>query len=135
MEKRKFVVRKRLSGGARVFRAWAKWEVGDLILGAYKGETPNSFDAGKPNYAVDVEYAEFKDADLAASMVGKTLGLNNCGMLSKALDGLEIGTLIQVTYTGMGIIESGKFANKESHTLEVVTVSEEVEDTEEEEVL
>ena len=122
MEKRTFTVRRKLTSGPRKFRAWADWKLGDVVVGTYKREVANQFNAAKPNYAIEVEEAFFEsDKDLASSLKGVQLVLNNCGMLDKAIkdNEVQVGEIIQVTYTGKGTIENGPYKGKESHTVQV----------------
>ncbi len=123
MEKRKFKTTKRLAGGgARVYRKWGEWDVGDVFVGKYISSYLDQYD--KPGWVFTVEEAFFKDKKLAKELVGKNLALNGAGMLNKAMAEIEEGQLVQITYTGTSTIEKGKFAGKDAHTMEVDLVSE-----------
>jgi hypothetical protein len=64
---------------------------------------------------------QFKDKN-ANFEEGKTVVLNRCGMLAKALEGVEFGQIIQLEYNGIGTIEKGKFKGKEAHSMEIQLV-------------
>lgn len=127
-QKRVFKTAKKLTAGPSVYRTWTEWEEGDLFVGRYTGSTENKKFKGQYNYSFEVEYAEFKDRKKEKEVIGKTLTLNQCGMLSKAMDKTSEGTLLQLTYTGKHEIQNGPMAGKESHTMEIVEVEEESSD-------
>ena len=117
MPKRVFKSKKKLSGVRAVYRAWKEWETGDYVIGTYKGSKTDSY--GKPNWLLQVEDASFIDHKTAKKIVGQIIGLNSNGMLDKAMDGVEIGEIVQVTYNGTSEITEGKYKGKESHLVEV----------------
>lgn len=124
--KRVFKTTKKVSGSPKNFRKWADWQVGDIVIGEYVGTHTDQFD--KECTMVKVADAQFqgkKGAKEAAELVGKVLVLNSAGKLDKARDQLTEGDMIQVTYNGMGTIEKGKYAGKDSHDIEVDLVEEE----------
>ena len=129
--KRVFKSKKKLSGGRCTYRAWGEWEVGDLIIGKFKGSKLDQYK--KPNWLVEVEDAQFMKHKEAKKLVGQVIGLNSCGQLDKAMDGVEVGEMVQVMYNGMSQIEKGKYAGKDSHLVEVDVVEEETENGDEEE--
>jgi hypothetical protein len=135
--KRKYVVKKKMTLGQRTFRKWEDWEVGDILIGKYVSQGTDQYD--KPSYVIEVYEAQFKDKKAAkVASDGINLCLNSCGMLDKAMEGVEFGEVIQVEYTGTATIEKGKYKGKESHMMDVMVVEEEGdeedldEDTEEE---
>lgn len=130
--KRKFKSKKKLTTVRANYRPWAEWEVGDYIIGTYKGSQTDQYD--KPNWLVEIEEASFvKKPKLAAKLVGQLLGLNSNGKLDKAMKNVEEGDMIQVTYNGMGTIEKGKYKGKDAHDVEVELVEEETDEDEEDE--
>lgn len=129
--KRVFKTKKKLSGGRSIFRKWNEWEEGDYIIGKYVGMKEDNYD--KPNWMVQVEEAVFADEEEAAKLVGKQIGLNSNGQLDKAMEKVEEGQFVQVTYNGKSEIEKGKYAGKEAHLVGVDLVEEDDGSTEEEE--
>lgn len=124
--KRTFKTTKKLSGMAAAYRPWREWEVGDVLIGRYKGSKTDNYD--KPNWLFEVLDAQFSDGKAAKKLIGKTVGLNSNGKLDKAMEDVTEGDLIQVTYNGMGTIEKGKYKGKEAHDVEVDMVVENFED-------
>lgn len=88
----------------------------------------------KPNWLIEVEEAVFADEDEAEKLIGKQIGLNSNGQLDKAMEKVEEGQYVQVTYNGKSEIEKGKYAGKEAHLVGVDLVEVEGEEEEEEEV-
>ena len=132
MAKRVFKSKKKLSGGRCTYRAWKDWEVGDYIIGQYKGSKTDNYD--KPNWLVLVEEASFADKKEAKKLEGQVIGLNSNGMLNKAMERVEEGDMIQVMYNGTSEIEKGKYAGKDAHLVEVDLVTEDDGSDEEEEI-
>lgn len=130
--KRVFKTKKKLSGGRSVFRKWNEWEEGDYIIGKYVGMKEDNYE--KPNWLIEVEEAVFADEDEAEKLIGKQIGLNSNGQLDKAMEKVEEGQYVQVTYNGKSEIEKGKYAGKEAHLVGVDLVEVEGEEEEEEEV-
>lgn len=128
-QKRVFKSKKKLSGGRATYRAWKEWEMGDLIIGKYKGQREDNYD--KPNWLVEVIDAQFSDTKAAKKLIGQTIGLNSNGQLNKAMEkGIETEaivegeTILQVLYNGTSEIEKGKYAGKDAHLVEVDVVEE-----------
>lgn len=133
--KRVFKTTKQLSGKPLTFRAWDDYEVGDVIVCKYVKTTPNKFNEDKPNHVVEIIEAFLKDKKMQAKLSeGVHLVFNTIGMLDKALEDINPGDCFQVTYNGKATIETGKFKGKEAHTVEVVMVSEESEDEEQDDL-
>jgi len=130
--KRKFKSKKKLSSTRAEYRPWKEWETGDIIIGIFKGTQTDNYD--KPNWLFEVVEAFFvKKPKLAASLVGKVVGLNSNGKLDKAMDAAEVGKMYQVEYEGMSTIEKGKYKGKDAHSVSVEEVEEETEEEEVEE--
>jgi hypothetical protein len=128
-KKRVFKSKKKLSGGRCVYRAWKDWEVGDCIVGTYKGSKTDNYD--KPNWLIEVEEATFGSSPKEAKKLkGLTIGLNSAGQLDKAMEKVSEGEMIQVMYNGTAEIEKGKYAGKDAHQIEVDIVSEGEDDEE-----
>ncbi len=122
--KRVFKTTKKISGGRQVFRKWGEWEVGDIIIGKYVGNSIDRYK--KPNWHIEVIEAVFSiDPKAAKELIGKTIGLNSAGQLNKAMEKLDEGDLIQVTYNGMEEMQGGDFEGKDAHLIEVDMVEEE----------
>lgn len=131
MAKRVFKSKKKLSGGRCTYRAWKEWDVGDYIIGKFKGSKTDNYD--KPNWLVEVVDAAFVEHKLARKLIGQTIGLNSSGQLNKAMEKVEEGDLIQVMYNGTSEIEKGKYAGKDAHLIEVDLVQEDVDEDDDEE--
>lgn len=120
-------------GGSKVFRPWGHWTEGDTITGKFTGTSEDNF--GNTNYEVEVEECEFdqevvntltKKGDkqvLNAPKEGEIFVLNSCGSLEKAMEKCDIGDVVKVIYTGTIVLNKGKFAGKEAHTLKVLRAS------------
>lgn len=140
MAKRTFKLKKKISGGSVTYRKWAEWEEGDVLIGKYIGQKEDQYQ--KPNWMLKVLDAQFMDTDLGEELIDKTIGLNSAGQLDKAMEQIEEGQIVQVTYNGTSEIERGKFKGKDAHVIEVDLVEEDgaeeedesEEETEEEEV-
>ena len=114
---RKYKVTRQVGGNA-LFRSWDSYTEGDFVVGelvsTYVDPTYNN-----TNYRIKVLEAGFKDGS-QEDYIGKTLVLNGCAHLHKAVEeGIEIGNIIQVEYTGNDIVQTGKFAGRKVHTMEV----------------
>jgi hypothetical protein len=127
--KRVFKSKKKLSGARATYRPWKEWEIGDLIIGKYRGQKEDNYE--KPNWLFEVLDAQFSDGRAAKKLIGQTIGLNSNGQLNKAMNsGLEKGsieegeTILQVMYNGTSEIEKGKYAGKDAHLVEVDIVEE-----------
>lgn len=120
MAKRTFKSKRKLTGGKCTYRAWKEWEVGDYIIGTYRGSKIDNYD--KPNWLIEIEDASFSDSKLAKKLIGQTLGLNSAGQLNKAMEKVEESAMVQVMYNGTSEIENGKYAGKDAHLIEVVLV-------------
>lgn len=131
MTKRTFTPIKTVTNQApRKFKPWSEYSAGDILLGKYLGPTGNKFDESKPNYLLEVIEVFLKDKKVQKEYVeGTVVCLNHVGMLHKALVNLEIGKLIQITYQGAQKMEKGKFAGKSAHSMEVVEVVEDGDET------
>ncbi len=129
--KRVFKSKKKLSSTRAVYRPWRDWEVGDYLIGVYKGSQIDNYE--KSNWLIEVEEAVFvKDKKDAKALVGKVIGLNSNGKLDKAMESAVVGQILQVTYNGMSEIEKGKYKGKEAHDVEVELMMVEGEDEDEE---
>lgn len=138
MAKRVFKTTKKLSGAKTAYRPWKEWEVGDIMIGKFLSTRTDNYD--KPNYMFEVEDAQFTDFKLAKKLIGENLTLNSNGQLDKAMENVEEGSMVQVTYNGTSTIEKGKYAGKEAHSVEVDLVveddgtEEEVDEDEEDDI-
>jgi hypothetical protein len=122
-KQRVFKSKKKLSTTRATYRPWKEWEAGDIIVGTYKGSQTDSYD--KPNWLVEIEEAFFvKKPKAAKALKGQVLGLNSSGKIDKAMEGVEIGDMIQVEYKGTSTIEKGKYKGKDAHDIEVDLVEE-----------
>ncbi|RTL05264.1 hypothetical protein EKK58_08375 [Candidatus Dependentiae bacterium] len=117
--KRVFTTKKKLSG-AMFYRKWDDWAIGDIFIGEYTG-TKKDTQYDTEHFVFKVVETQFKDKK-ANFEGGKTVVLNRCGMLAKALDGVEFGQIIQLEYNGIGTMKKGKFKGKEAHSMEIQLV-------------
>ena len=113
---------RKLNGG-KSYRAWKNWDVGDTIVGKYVGDSVDNYD--KPNWHIQIEECDFSE-ESANIEAGKTIGLNSAGGLDKAMDNVEIGQFVEITYQGTSVLEKGKFAGKEAHNIEVSVCDDEM---------
>jgi hypothetical protein len=118
---RKFKVKQQLTGSCK-YRPWNKWEEGEYIIGDFQSLGTDNY--GKNNYKLKV-----LETDILELKEGDVVGLNSCGSLDKAMEGLDVGTTVQITYTGQIILEKGKFAGKAAHTCEVAIMEKEGEES------
>ncbi len=117
MTKRVYKTAKALSGGNRIYRKWAEWEVGDILVAKYESTHLDAYQ--KSAWVVEPLEIFFKNKKDQAAMEGKTVVLNSNGMLDKAMKQVEPGQIVQIEYQGMSTIEKGKYAGKDSHTVSV----------------
>lgn len=122
MAKRVFKSRKKLSGGPSSFRKWDEWEEGDVLIGKLVGQREDNY--GNPSWQVEVEEAQFMKKKEGAALAGKTITLNSAGQLNKALEQVEEGQFIQVTYNGKSRIEKGIYKGKDAHLIGVELLEE-----------
>lgn len=125
--------RLRSLAGARAYRPWKNWTVGDVLEGKFTGQSIDQFD--KPNYSFEIINRDFEfgdDEDVAKFEPGKIIVLNSCGSLDKVMESVEVGALLEICYQGQVTLEKGKFAGKDAHTLEVNEVAYGEEDDQEE---
>lgn len=139
MAKRIFKSKKKLSAVKAVYRKWSEWEVGDILIGTFKGTQVDGYD--KDNYLVEVEDAQFADKKAAKKLmvVGDDgekviIGLNHTGKLANAMKSAEVGDVIQVEYKGMEKMTKGKFKGKDVHDMEVDIVEEDDGDEDDEDL-
>lgn len=120
-------------GGSKIFRPWGHWTEGDVIVGKFTGTSEDNY--GNTNYDIEVEECEFdnpriqtknkkgEDVVYESPKEGEIFCLNSCGSLDKAMDKCDIGDFIKVVYTGTVVLNKGKFAGKEAHTMKVMRSS------------
>lgn len=128
-EKRKYKVSKSLSG-PKAYRKWEDWAVGDTVIGKYTGNHTDQYKKVCPILLVEQTF--WKDKNDGEEMEGKSLVLNHCGTLAKAMESVSEGQIIQLEYTGTAEIQKGPYAGKDAHTMKVDIVVED--DSSEEEV-
>jgi hypothetical protein len=117
-------------GGSKLFRPWGHWTEGDSLVGKFTGTSEDNF--GNTNYDIEVEECEFERERIVtqnkkneavtyvAPKEGEVFCLNSCGSLDKAMEKCDIGDTVKVIYTGTVILNKGKFAGKEAHTMKVL---------------
>ena len=122
--KRIFNVKKTLTG-SNVYRTWKEYSEGDVVVGTFQGVHIDNYK--KNNAKIKVAYAEFADGT-GEDLVGKTLVINSCGSLEKALENMDEGSAYQFIYNGTIQLQKGPYAGKDAHSVAI----EEVDLTEEE---
>jgi hypothetical protein len=124
--KRVFNVKKTLTG-SNIYRPWKDYSEGDVIVGTFQGVHIDNYK--KNNAKVKVAYAELADGT-GDTLVGKTLVINSCGSLDKALDNMDEGSAYQFVYNGKITLDRGPYAGKEAHSVAIEEVDlEEIENT------
>lgn len=135
MAKRVFKEKRKLSRGPSAFRKWGDWDEGDVLIGEFVSEGVDRY--GKPSWTFKVLDAQFKNKKDAKKLEGQNITLNSNGQLDAALEEVEPGTTIQVTYNGMAEMKGGPFKGKDAHLVDVAEMEgdedEESEDDEENE--
>ena len=84
---RVFKTVKKISQGARLYRKWAEYAVGDIVIGKLAGTYVDNYK--KTCYLLEVEEAFLKDKKFQKEVIGKVLALNHTGTLAKDLAKLE----------------------------------------------
>lgn len=120
--KRVFRSTRKVSGGAKTYRKWEEWEIGEIVIGKYVDDHLDQYKKQCP--VIEVVDAMLKDDALNKSLQGKLLVLNHCGQLRKAFDKIEKEQLVQVTYNGKSLMEKGPYAGKDAHLIGVEEVVE-----------
>lgn len=120
--KRVFKTKKKVSGSRGTFRKWSEWTEGDVVVGKFVSQGEDQYE--NPSWTIEVIEATFSDRKLAKSLAGKNLILNSAGQLNKAMEKVEEGQLVQITYNGTSEIEKGKFKGKDAHLMDVEIVEE-----------
>jgi hypothetical protein len=120
--RRQFKSTRKVTLGQKTYRKWEEWDTGDVLIAKFMDQEIDNYD--KPNYLMEVIDAQFKDSKLGAKLEGKTLALNHCGILGKAMEKISKGEMVQLTYNGTSKIEKGKFAGKDAHLMDIEVVEE-----------
>ena len=115
-EKRVFRSKKKVSGGG-LYRKWSDWQEEDYVIGKYVKSGEDQY--GNPSWSLTIYDAEMSDKKFAKSILEKTLILNSAGQLNKAMEEIELGEIVKVTYKGTSKIEKGKYKGKEAHLHDV----------------
>jgi hypothetical protein len=108
--------------GQSSYKSWAKWSVGDFLVGKFQSTSEDNF--GKPNYKVEVIEASFDDGD--EPKVGTLFSFNSSGSLTKAMEEVEAGDVIKVIYKGEETFTKGKYKGKKFHAMEVLVADKKV---------
>lgn len=119
--KRTYVTKRKLGGVPMNFRKWEEYKEGDIVIGKYVDTHQDQYENDCP--VIEVLEAFFKDKS-GDKLVGKNLVLNSCGSVDKAFKKAALGDIVQVTYTGKGVIERGKYAGKDAHSVVIEQVEE-----------
>jgi hypothetical protein len=114
--KQAFKTKRSISGGAMTFRKWDMWAIGDVLIGKFKGTHIDGYDKVCP--MIEVLDAQFKDGS-GDKFMGTTLSLNHNGVVGKAMEKVQEGEIVQFVYNGKTMLEKGKYAGKEAHSVSV----------------
>lgn len=116
---RKFIKRQSLAGNS-LYRKWEDWAVEDFLIGKVVGFFTDSYD--KVGVKIEVEAGQFEDGSVK-DYLKKTVSINSCGSIVKALDKLQeddmIGEYIEVKYLGTTEVQKGKYKGKDCHIVEI----------------
>lgn len=113
--------------GAKAYRPWKNWEVGDFVIGKLVDTEIDQYK--KTCYILELEEVSFNDAEAErnAQDLGR-IGLNHTGLLAKIMDDkCEIGQVVRVEYQGTSTMQKGPNAGAEAHSL-LISVAEEDEE-------
>lgn len=102
--------------GARQYKKWNEWEVGDFVVGTLVEVGTDQF--SKANYIIELLETSMEDLEL-----GKNFCLNSCGSLDYKMEDVEIGAVIRVEYEGQVELEKGPFKGKLAHTVDLQIAS------------
>jgi hypothetical protein len=103
-------------GGSRVYRPWAKWAVGDVLVGRYIESYVDNYN--KTGYILDVDSTDFEVAEDNLNE-GTMFGVNGSGAVNYKFANIEQGQLVQLEYKGTRTVEKGQFKGKEFHDVGV----------------
>jgi uncharacterized membrane protein len=117
-------------GGAKVYRPWVGWTVGDSFEGILRGTSEDSY--GKTNWEFETINADFeeetvtiipkkgknagKEMEYGTPKEGQTFVLNSSGFLDAAMEKVDMGDKVKVIYEGTIILPSGPNKGSEAHT-------------------
>jgi len=116
-QKRRFAVKQSLIGGSSKYRPWKEWKEGEYVVGVFQGTNKDNF--GNTNCIIKVVEADFMNKDEALALEGQTLTLNSCGSLNHVIEEMEVGAAYSFNYQGKTTLSKGKFAGKESHSVQI----------------
>lgn len=117
---------RRKIGGAGQFKKYASWNEGDFIVGKLV-EVGEDATYGKPTYKIQLEEIEMANATYdypegKAMEVGQEITLNSSGSLDHKMNGIAVGTVLEIVYNGTEALPSNhKFSGKSCHQFEVAT--------------
>ena len=131
---RTFVKRRSLAGSMS-YRSWEKYAVGESVTGKIIGFFEDNYK--KIGMKIEVYDTDFQD-DSGAELVGKTLAINSCGSLVKAIEEVQemfeadpkSSNIIRVQYNGKVQVQKGTYAGTLCHTTDMDILDEEGNTTE-----
>ena len=121
--KRVFKTVRKVAGRGGNFRAWDTWNTGDILIAEFKGLGKEDM-YGHPSYEMEIVDAQFSK-DKEKFKPGTIITLNHNGSVGNGLKNAMPGELYQFEYNGMGVIEKGKWAGKDAHSIDITLVEEE----------
>jgi hypothetical protein len=110
-------------GGAKHYKKWNLWSVGDEVYGKYLCCTPNKKFRNNVNYefeVISVNFAEGNtDGEGKEIKAGSVLSLNGSGSLNYKMGEICEGSKVFLEYKGMSVLESGDFEGSDAHDIDV----------------
>ncbi len=121
--KRTFKSKRTVSSVMAQYKKWNEWKEGEFIIGEYIKSVEDKY--GKPNWLIKIDEAGFTSKKDIAKFEGKIIGLNSSGGLDRAMEQVEVGEMVQITYEGMEQMNGGPYKGKDKHLHDVQVVVDE----------
>jgi len=122
MEKRKYETKRSMTL-QKVYRKWSEFSVGDVVVGKYVADHEDNYK--KTNPVLKIEECFFKDGK---DLKGQNLVINACGTVNQVFytgkEPIKKGEIVQIEYTGTTEMDSGLYAGKDCHTMNIDVVGE-----------
>jgi hypothetical protein len=122
-------------GGQKSFKKWSTFGEGDYLIGTFVEQgVDRKFQ--KPTYTFEIKSFEVADPSIHGNKeitIGERLTLNHLTAFEQKMEQIEIGTDVEIVYTGKAPLPTGHaFAGTLAHQVDVFIV--EGEETEDEEI-
>lgn len=83
---------------------------GELFIGRYLGEAPNSLNPDSPDY-------KFRGGN------DSLIFLSSCGSIKRQMKDVKAGDIVRVSYEGQGVIKKGPMKGKKVHNFTIETAA------------